>query len=57
MRQLEFTKIQVADYTDHEEVIREATQAGTASSLLPTDTDGGSVATELDDGGKWQLCK
>lgn len=44
----------MADYTDHEEVIREATRAGNASSLLPTDTDGGSVATELDDGGTFK---
>jgi hypothetical protein len=35
----------IADYTDHEEVIREATRVGTASSLLPTDTD---MATDLD---------
>jgi hypothetical protein len=37
LREVEYTKVHVADYTDHEEVIREATRAGTASSLLPTD--------------------
>jgi hypothetical protein len=58
VREVEFTKLHVADYTDHEEVIREANRAGTASSLLPTETD--IVTTDMDlntglvdDSGMW----
>ena len=50
MREVAFTKLHVADYTDHEEVIREATRAGTAGSLLPTDSDVASTTDDMNTG-------